>query len=73
MNTLPLSQDDKDLLLDFVEHDLTYSVFMIAEKYGYFSAADRHDALYLIENIRHFTTTRLMIAMIMLMDNGEEF
>lgn len=59
-------------LTNFIEHGIGCPVFMIAEHLGYITHEERRALVYK-EHISVFVTARTMLAMIILMDNGEEF
>lgn len=67
-----LSANQKSQLLNFVEHNICCSVFQIAVSAGYMTAEERREVLY-AEPIHMFVQIRIMMAILMLLDSGEEF
>ena len=67
------NEHHRNLLLNFVEKGECCSVFAIAENLGYITKDERHEILYSSTTIKQFVECRIMMAMIILMDNGEEF
>lgn len=70
--TTKLSDYQRNQLLNFVEHNICCSVFAIATHAGYMTQEERREVLY-HGPIDKFVQVRIMMAMIMLLDNGEEF